>query len=271
MRQFLAALKFSLKEQLTNKFAVGLLVVFVPLWYWVLGLITPSDEVPFRFAPTGDFLQVNGHQLIFLTAGLNVLAMILGFMFFHSARKALAFDRRLTRAGLNRSTFMLAKALTLMAVTAVLSVYALVILLAFWHNPHNAFEVWLGFWLVSLTYASFGLLLGLLVSNELVGFFTVIMVSQMDVFLQAPIDNPAANKAFLKYLPSYGAEQLSTAGGFTHFFALRSMWLAAAWFASILLVALGVFYLRTQRKSSVLQVPGGTASRSRTAPTATSA
>ncbi len=253
MRQFFAALKFSFKEQIDNKFAFGLLVVFVPIWYWMLGIITPNTLVPFRFAPTGEFLQVNGHQLILLTAGLNVLAMILGFMFFHSAHKSLGFDRRLTRAGLTRVTFMLAKTLALMVVTAILAAYALAVLLVFWHFPHNIFEVWLSFWLISLLYGGLGLLLGLLVNNELVGFFTVIMVSQMDTFLQAPVDNPAANKLFLKFFPSYGSEQVTIAGGFTHRFATAQVLLSLVWFVIILLLALGIFYIRTRRKSSVVR------------------
>lgn len=249
--QFLTALRFNFKEQLANRFAFGLLVVFVPLWYWLLGVITPGDAVPFKFGPTGTLLQVNGHRLVLLTAGLNVLAMILGFMFFHSARKSLAFDRRLTRAGLGRIGFMAAKGLALATVTAVLALYTLLVLLAFWHFPGNVFEVWLGFWSVSLIYGAFGLLLGMLLSSELAGFFIVIMLSQMDTFLQVPVDNPAANKAFLKFMPSYGAEQLSTAGGFAHVFAGKELLMSLGWFVAFLMIALGLFYVRTRHRSSL--------------------
>ncbi|HEV2412625.1 MAG TPA: hypothetical protein VGS28_02345 [Candidatus Saccharimonadales bacterium] len=254
MTQFGAAVRFSLKEQLTNRFALGLLVLFVPVWYWLLGIITPSNGIPFKFGPTGTLLQVNGHELILLTAGLNVLAMILGFMFFHSAHKSLVFDKRLTRAGLGRVSFIVAKGLALCVVTAVLALYTLAILLAFWHFPNNVFEVWLGFWLVSLVYGAFGLLLGMLLNSELAGFFIVIMVSQIDVFLQVPIGNPVANKAFLKFFPSYGAEQLSTAGGFTHVFANKELLMSLAWFVSFLLIALAIFYIRTRYKGSLRTV-----------------
>ena len=253
MRQFLAALKFSFKEQLTNKFAFGLLVIFVPIWYWTIGAITSNDKVAFRFRPTGGFIHANGHDLVLITAGLNVLTMILGFMFFHSAHRSLAFDKRLTRAGLARLGFMTAKAVSLLIVTALVALYTVLILLCFWHFPHNIFEVWLGFWLVSLIYGAFGLLLGMLLDNELVGFFIIIMFSIMDTFLQNPVGNPAANKAFLAYFPSYGATQLDVAGGFTHLFAAAEMWLSLAWFAGFLLIALGIFYMRTRRKSSVVQ------------------
>jgi ABC-2 type transport system permease protein len=252
MRQYLTALKFSLKEQLTNKFALGLLAVFVPFWYWMLGAITGNAKVAFKFQPTGGFVQANGHDLVLISAGLNVVAMILGFMFFHSAHRSLAFDKRLTRAGLGRFSFMSAKADALVAMTAAVAIYMVLILVAFWRFPHNTFEVWLGFWLVSLIYAALGLLLGMLIDNELVGFFIIIMFSMMDTFLQNPIGNPAANKAFLAYFPSYSAMQLSVAGGFTHLFAVSQLWLGLAWFAGFLLIALGVFYFRTRRKSSVI-------------------
>ena len=219
MKQFATALRFSLKEQMTNKFAFGLLVVFVPLWYFILGIITPGDMVGFKFALNGDILQANGHNITLVTAGLNVLSMILGFMFYHSAHRSLDFDKRLTRAGLNRVSYMFAKTVVLLIVTALVALYTLVILLAFWHSPNNLFEIWLGFWMISLIYASFGLALGLLISNELVGFFMVIMLSLLDTFLQNPIGNPAANKDFLAYFPSYSAMQLSVAGGATHLFA----------------------------------------------------
>lgn len=254
MRQFWAALNFSLREQLANRFALGLLVLFVPIWYWLLGAITPSDAVPFKFGPTGVLLQVNGHKLVLLTAGLNVLAMILGFMFFHSAHKSIDFDKRLTRAGLGRIGFILAKAIALGAVTALLALYTLLILLAFWHFPNNIFEVWLGYWSVSSIYGAIGLLLGMLLNSELAGFFIIIMLSQIDTFLQVPVGNPAANKAFLKFFPSYGAEQLSTAGGFTHLFAGGELLLSLGWFVGILVVAVAIFSMRTQYRSSLRKV-----------------
>lgn len=252
MRQYVTALKFSIKEQTTNKLAFGLLIVFVPIWYWMLGAITGNAPALFRFRPIGGFIQANGHDLVLISAGLNVMAMILGFMFFHSTRESMAFDRRLTRAGLNRFSFIAAKTDALVAATAAVAIYTILILIVFWHFPNNTFEVWLGFWLVSLIYAALGMLLGMLLNNELVGFFIIIMFSMMDTFLQNPIGNPAANKAFLAYFPSYSAMQLSVAGGFTHLFAMSQVWLGLAWFAGFLVLALGVFYLRTRRKSSVI-------------------
>lgn len=252
MRQFATALKFSFKEQINNRLAFGLLIVFVPIWYWMLGAITGNADVAFRFRPTGNFIQANGHDLVLISAGLNVMAMILGFMFFHSARQSMAFDKRLTRAGLRRPSFISAKSAALIVTTAAVSLYTILVLVGYWHFPHNTFEVLLGFWMVSLIYAALGMLLGMLLNNELVGFFIIIMFSMTDTFLQNPIGNPAANKAFLAYFPSYPAMQLSVAGGFTHVFAFNQLLLGLAWFAGFLVLALGAFYMRTRRKSSVI-------------------
>jgi len=253
MRQFTTALRFCFKEQISNKFALGLLVVFVPIWYWMLGAITGNAAVAFKFRPTGKFIQANGHDLVLISAGLNLLTMILGFMFYHAAQKSLDFDRRLTRAGLNRFAFITASTATILVTTALIALYMVLVLMLFWHFPHNAIEVWLGFWLVSLTYASIGRVLGMLLNNELVGFFIIVMFSMTDTFLQNPLGNPAANKPFLEYFPSYSAMQLSVGGGFTHIFASTQVLLALCWFLSFLVMALIIFYVRTRLKSSVVQ------------------
>jgi ABC-2 type transport system permease protein len=252
--QFRTALKFNIKEQLTNRFAFGLLIVFVPLWYWLLGIITPGTPLSFRFRPTGTFIQANGHDLTLISAGLNLLTMILGFMFYHAAQRSLDFDRRLTRAGLNKLAFLAASTTAILMTTAVVALYMVLVLLLFWHFPHNIFEVWLGFWLVSLTYAGIGRVLGMLLTSELVGFFIIVMFSMTDVFLQNPLGNPAANKPFLEYFPSYSAMQLSVAGGFTRIFASKQVLLALGWFLSFLVLSLIVFSVRTRRRGGAVKL-----------------
>jgi len=54
-----------------------------------------------------------------------------------------------------------------------------------------------------------------LLKGELEGFFLVMMISLMDTLLQNPVGNPAANKEFLKFFPSYSSMQLTVAGEFT--------------------------------------------------------
>lgn len=145
----------------------------------------------------------------------------------------------------------MANTVVLLAVTAAVALYMVLILICFWHFPHNIFEVWLGFWLVSLTYGSIGRVLGMLLNSELPGFFFIVMFSMIDVFLQNPLGNPAANKHFLRYFPSYSAMQLSVAGGFTHIFASLEVVLALIWYGSFLSGSLIIFFIKTRRKNSI--------------------
>ncbi len=255
MKQFVTVLKYSFKEQMTNRFAFGLLIVFVPIWFWLLGIITPSAPLAFKFRPTHTYLHASGHDITLITAGLNLLTMILGFMFFHSIQRSLDFDKRLTRAGLSRFWFIVGSTIALLAVTAVVALYMILILLLFWPSPHNIFEIWLGFWLVSITYGSLGRIIGMILNSELPGFFFIVMFSMIDVFLQNPLGNPAANKPFLQFFPSYSAMQLSVAGGFTHIFAGSQVLLALSWLISFFLISLVLFYFRTKITNSIQPTP----------------
>ena len=76
--------------------------------------------------------------------------------------------------------------------------------------------------------ARWGCFSGALVSSELAGFFLIIMVSLMDTTLQAPVENPLANKDFLAAFPTYGPMQVAVSGGFGHGVQLGSVLLALA-------------------------------------------
>jgi energy-coupling factor transporter ATP-binding protein EcfA2 len=91
-----------------------------------------------------------------------------------------------------------------------------------------------------------GLLLGMLISSELAGFFLIIMVSLMDTVLQAPVENPLASKDFLAAFPSSGPMQVAVSGGFGHGIPAGSVALSLVWFAGIALVGLLIFWRRTR-------------------------
>lgn len=243
--QYRTALRYSVREQTRNRLALGLLVVFVPLWYFLLGTIIPADPLPFRFRATGAFLQVNGQDLTLLTAGFNALTLIVGFMLFASTRSGARFDHRLVLSGYSQPVLILAKLSALVAAAASIALYASLVLLVFW-RPQSFALVWLGFFGAALIYGGLGLLLGVLVSSELAGFFIIIMLSLMDTFFQNPYGNPAANKPFLAWFPSYGPVQIAVAGGFTHVFPARELLVALAWFAGFALLGLAIFWRRTR-------------------------
>lgn len=246
---WLTSVRYALIEQARNRFAIGLLLVFVPVWDWLFGAIISNAPVAFKLQSTGAYLQVNGHYLTVLTSGFNAITLIVGFMLFAATRRNAAFDRRLVLAGLPQSVAIAAKTAALMVVAVLLSLYATLVLFVFWRSEVFG-AVWLGYLLDALIYGALGLLLGALVSSELAGFFIIIMVSLMDTLLQAPIENPLANKDFLAAFPSYGPMQVAVSGGFGHGIPGGGILLALAWFVGFALVGLVIFWRRTRAWNS---------------------
>ncbi len=263
-RRLLTATHYALFEQARNRFALGLLVLFVPLWYYLFGLIVPGTPLAFKFWTTGTLLEVNGQNLTYITAGLNAMTLIVGFMFFASTHKGILFDRRLVLSGYPQTVLILAKLLALWLVTALISLYASLVLFLFWHpgHPISLPLIWLGFWAAALIYGGFGVLLGVLVTNELAGFFLVIMLSLIDTGLQNPLGNPIGNQPILKAFPSFGAMQLDVAGGFTNAVPWSDLWLELSWWAGFAVLGLLIFWWRTHARqvhNLPLVPPGGSA------------
>ena len=241
---YLTSLRYALIEQARNRFALGLLLVFVPLWDWLFGQLIPADPVAFKLQSTGAYLQVNGHDLTVLTSGFNAITLIVAFMIFTATRRNAAFDRRLALAGLPQTVAIAAKTTAIVVVATLVSLYATIVLQVFW-RPEAFGAVWLGYLLDALTYGALGLLLGVLVSSELAGFFLIIMVSLLDTTLQAPVENPLANKDFLAGFPSYGPMQVAVSGGFGHGVPGGGVALALVWFVGFALAGLVIFWWRT--------------------------
>ena len=209
----------------------------MPVWDWLFGILIPPGPVAFNLQSSHAFLQVDGRDLTVLTSGFNAITLIVAFMIFAAARRDGAFDRRLVLAGLPRPVAVAAKAAAIVVVAALVSLYAALVLEAFW-RPVAFGAVWLGYLLDALTYGALGLLLGVLVSSELAGFFLIIMVSLIDTTLQAPIENPLANKDFLAGFPSYGPMQVAVSGGFGHGVPGGGIVLALLWFVGFLVAGL---------------------------------
>lgn len=243
--QFRVALRYTLLELARNRLAAGLLIIFVPLWYFLLGALINDAPVAFKYGLNNTYLQVDGHNLTLMTTGINTVTLIVAFLFFASTRGASAFDQRLVRSGYRQVALMLAKGAALVVASAAISAYALGILAIAW-RPRGLAMIWLSFLLAGLIYGALGLLLGALLRSELAGFFIIVMVSLLDTLFQNPLDNPAANKDFLKFFPSYGPTQVSVAGGFTPLWPGREILIALAWFATLLLIGMLIFWLRTR-------------------------
>lgn len=245
-RRYLTATRYVLLEQAKNRMAIILLIAFVPIWYYLVGLFTVVDTpIDFKFRVTGTFLQVSSHNLTLLTAGLNAITLIVGFMLFTSTRKDRQFDQRLVLNGYPQPLLILAKLTSLVAVAAAVSLYVSGLLVAFWH-PGSLPLVWLGFFCAALCYGGLGLLLGVLLRGELEGFFLIIMFSMIDTFIQNPVGNPAANQGFIVGFPAFAPTQISVAGGFTHLAPWSYVLLSLSWLVAFVLLGLAIFWWKTR-------------------------
>lgn len=248
-RQFPTAWRFAVRNQARNRLAGLLLAVFVPVWYLLMLAIAGHQPLRFRLYATGQVLTVDAGHLTLISAGLNSLTIIVGFAVFAAIRKTLAFDTRLIFAGYRQATLIAAKTLAIAIVATAVACYTAGVLLAFW-RPSLA--GWLaivgGFAVIALSYGSLGLLLGVLVKNDLEGFFLIIMGGLMDTFLQNPLGNPLASKPILEWFPSFGPMQFAVGGSFGHQALWGRLALGLAWAAAFAAGGLIIFQVRTRSR-----------------------
>jgi ABC-2 type transport system permease protein len=247
--QFPTALRFALRNQTRNRLAALLLVAFVPAWYALMMAMTGHQKLTFKLFATGQVLSVDGGQLTLISAGLNAMAMIVGFAIFDAIRKALAFDKRLVFSGFRQINLISAKTLSIGIIAAGVAVYTAGVMLVFWRPSVGGWlAIAAGFTVIALTYGSFGLLLGVLVKGDLEGFFLIIMGGLMDTFLQNPLGNPLANKPVLEWFPSFGPMQFAVGGSFAH----KALWghlaLGLLWAVGFALGGLAVFCVKTRSR-----------------------
>ncbi|MFB7507935.1 hypothetical protein [Streptomyces broussonetiae] len=247
---FPTALRISVRDQTRNRLAGLLLLVFVPVWYLVMNAMASGEALDFKLYATGQVLRIDGGHLTLISAGLNSVTMITGFVVFDAVRKALAFDRRLVFAGYRQSTLIGAKTLAVTVVATAIALYTALAILFFW-RPTGAgwFAVLAGFAIIALTYGAFGLLLGVLVKRDLDGFFLIIMGGLMDTFLQNPLGNPLANKPVLQWFPSFGPMQFAVGGAFGHTTLWGHLALGLRGTAAFSTAGLVIFRIRTRKRT----------------------
>lgn len=245
MRAYVTATRYSLSELARNRFAMGLLIIFVPLWYYLLGALIDNIPIAFRYSGSGALIEVNSHDITLLSAGLNAITLIVGFLMFAQTRSGAAFDRRLVLCGYRQWVLMLAKLTAMLFTSALVALYAALALFLFW-RPVSLPLVWIGFFAAALIYGAFGLFIGAVVTSEVAGFFLVIMISLFDTLLQNPVENPLANKPVLRYFPSYGPTQIMVGGGFIHNYTGYGLMSALVWVAGLALLGIFCFWIRTR-------------------------
>lgn len=115
-----------------------------------------------------------------------------------------------------------------------------------------------------MTYGALGVALGALLRREVEGMFAIAMISCVDLAVQNPIASAGADSDFVRWLPSYGAMQASTAAGFSDTTPLGGFAVQLAWFTACTLVGLVAFHLRTRsslRPTTWIRFPGPTKAR----------
>ncbi|MDX3853740.1 ABC transporter permease [Streptomyces sp. AK02-01A] len=245
MRLFVIATRYGLIEHARNRFAMLLVALFIPAWVSLVRLAISDDPVRFRLQATGGDLVANGNQLTQITGALNAVTLIVGFMMFAATFSSGAFDRRLSMAGYHRVPLGLAKVACLGLSSAVVAVYATVVICFQW-SPRQPALLAVALFCAATTYGALGVALGTLLRREVEGMFAIVMISVVDLALQNPVASSGANDGIVRWLPSYGAMQASVAASFSAGTPLGYFAVQLAWFAASALVGLLAFRRRTR-------------------------
>ncbi|ONI87867.1 hypothetical protein ALI144C_07980 [Actinosynnema sp. ALI-1.44] len=250
------AIRMALIEIARNRMALALVVLFIPTWITLAHLVFSAQPIGFRVRATGEVITAPANQAAQITGALNAVTLIVGFAMFATTFSSLAFDRRLVMAGYPRTFLLLAKGVVVVLASALIGVYATTVMGLFWRSESTT-ALWLGLFSAALTYGAIGMVLGSLLRTELAGMFTIIMISLVDLGLQSPLSNPAADSPSLRYLPSYGAVQASVSAGFADNPALGHIGLQLLWTAAWAVMCLVVFswHTRDRRRARVSRSP----------------
>lgn len=245
VRLFVIATRYGLVEHARNRFALLLVAVFIPVFVTLAGLIITDTQVPFRLRDTGVVLQAKGNELAQISGALTAVCLIVGFMMFAATFSSGAFDRRLCMAGYPRVALGLAKVACLALAAMVVSVYATVAICLSW-APHQPIVLAVALFCDAMTYGALGVVFGTLLRREVEGMFAIAMISCFDMVVQNPVASIGADSDVVRWLPSYGAMQASTAAGFSDATLFTGFVVQLGWFTASVLVGLVAFHLRTR-------------------------
>ncbi|MFE7763062.1 ABC transporter permease [Streptomyces sp. NPDC057438] len=245
LTRFAVATRFTLVEHGRNRFAMTLVILFVPVWTTLAYLSMPDTPARMRLRATGETLAPHGNELTAISGALNAVTLITGFMMFAATFSGSGFDRRLAMAGYPRAHLVLAKVTALALVSAVVAAYATAIACLVW-TPRQPLLLAAALFCAGLTYGALGVGFGSLLRREVEGMFAIVMTSIIDLALQNPITSSGADNPVMRYLPSYGAMQASTAAGFSTRPVPGYLTIQLTWFAAAALIALVGFRRSTR-------------------------
>jgi ABC-2 type transport system permease protein len=239
------ATRYEIAQHARNRVALALVVLFIPVWLTLVHMIIPAGPVSFYHNVTGRAVTLDANRLTMISGAMNAVTLIVGFMMFSAVRRSSDFDQRLVLAGYPRSALLVAKLVALALASAVVSLYATLVLVLFW-GPEHLVPFYLSIALGGLTYGGIGILLGVLFRTELAGMFLIIMISLVDVMVQNPIIAPSSRSGAVALLPTYGAMQNAVGAAFTNDLSAGYFLLGLLWLAGASVIGLAVFHRRTR-------------------------
>ncbi len=243
--QFLTALRLSLVEQKHNRFAMLLLLLYLPTWYGIIYSLTEHASVGFKLRAFHVFVASSQQDLGLLTGMLNATTLIMGFVGLSVVRRSAAVDQRLVLCGHSRGALILGRLVALALASVLVALYAVGVL-ALFSAPRHFEVVAAGTFGAVLAYDAIGVLVGIITAGDLEGFFLIIMLSIVDTFLQNPSGSPAANKDVVEFFPSYLPMQIAVGGALTNHVAWWQFWASLLWSAGFGMLGLWGFWYRTR-------------------------
>ncbi|MEU9313262.1 ABC transporter permease [Streptomyces sp. NPDC048256] len=200
--RFAVATRFTLIEHGRNRFAMILVILFVPVWTSLAYLAMPDTPARMRLRATEEALAPHGNELTAISGALNAVTLITGFMMFAATFSGSGFDRRLAMPGYPRAHLVLAKVTALALVSAAVAAYATAVIRLAW-TPRQPLLLAASLFCAGLTYGALGVGFGSLLRREVEGMFAIVMTSIIDLALQNPITSSGADNPVMRYLPSY--------------------------------------------------------------------
>ncbi|MEU9146526.1 polyprenyl diphosphate synthase [Streptomyces sp. NPDC048349] len=246
---FCTAVRYDLAEHARNRFAIVLVIFYVPAWIALTHAAMPDKAVPFELKATGELLSTTGNELTGLNGAINAVTLITGFMMFAATFTGGRFDRRLVMAGYPRLHLLLAKTTSLALASALVAAYATTVICLSW-SPRQPLLLASALFCAALTYGALGVIFGSLLRREVEGMFAIVMTSVVDNALQNPILSSGANSWAMRFLPSYGALQAGAAAGFSDTSVPGYLGIELLWFGATALLALLAFHHRTRNRLS---------------------
>ncbi|HKX16512.1 MAG TPA: hypothetical protein VJT33_00685 [bacterium] len=246
--QFGTTFRLSLVEQKHNRFAIALLLGYLPAWYGIIAALS-AGTIAFKLRAFGIIVITTQERLSLLTGMLNATTLIMGFVGLTVIRQSGAVDQRLVLCGHSRAALVLGRLLALGLASLAVAAYATGVLALFFPLRYFAL-VAAGTFVAVAAYVAIGMLVGVVLPGDLEGLFFIIMLSIVDTFMQNPIGSAAANHQVVEFFPSYLPMQMVTAGAFTSRVAWWQFWAGLGWAAGFGALVLVAFWYGTRTERS---------------------